>query len=141
MTRGTLILVRGLPGAGKSTFSHMYRNQLIVAGIGVEGPFEADQYFEDPETGAYNFDATKLGQAHSQCQEKTRDALQRGIAYVIVSNTFTTERELTPYTDMANQLNYSVISLVVENRHGNESIHNVPEEAMDRMRNRFSVKL
>lgn len=74
-------------------------------------------------------------------KKKTRDALQRGIAYVIVSNTFTTERELTPYTDMANQLNYSVISLVVENRHGNESIHNVPEEAMDRMRNRFSVKL
>ena len=141
MTRGTLILIRGLPGAGKSTFGKMYATQLALSNTPVAGPFEADQYFENTETGAYEYNPGYLRQAHEQCQSKTRDAMQRGVSFVIVSNTFTTERELAPYLDMANQLNYSVTSLVIENRHGEKSIHGVPEEAMDRMRNRFSVKL
>jgi hypothetical protein len=34
-----------------------------------------------------------------------------------------------------------MVSLVVENRHGNMSVHDVPEAAMRRMRERFNFQL
>ena len=67
--------------------------------------------------------------------------MSQGKENVIVSNTFTTEKELKFYLDMADVCGYAVTSLVVENRHGNNSIHGVPEETMVKMKNRFSVKL
>lgn len=136
-----LIIVRGLPGAGKSTFANEYATILNRAGIAVKGPFEADQYFIDPETGDYVFDATKLGAAHHACFNNVELCMYQDAECVIVSNTFTTERELKGYLELATRMNYQVTSLVVENRHGNKSIHNVPDEAMDKMRNRFSLKV
>jgi hypothetical protein len=63
---------------------------------------------------------------------------------IVVSNTFTTENELKPYYNLAKQYNYMVISLIVENRHGESektNIHNVPKETIEKMKNRFHVKL
>jgi len=51
-----LILLRGLPGSGKSTFAN------LLGGIHVE----ADQYFI--QDGEYKFDASKLKQAHNWCK-------------------------------------------------------------------------
>jgi hypothetical protein len=33
------------------------------------------------------------------------------------------------------------VSLIVENRHGNKSVHGVPEVVMEKMRDRFSFNL
>ena len=60
---------------------------------------------------------------------------------IVVSNTSTTEKELQPYLDLATKYDYKVVSLIVENRHGNSSVHNVPDETIDKMRNRFNIKL
>ncbi|MNH05797.1 hypothetical protein D3C79_651440 [compost metagenome] len=70
-----------------------------------------------------------------------RKAMDEGDADVIISNTFTTEKELKPYLALAEECGYRVTTLIVENRHGNSSIHGVPDETMTKMRNRFSVKL
>ena len=67
--------------------------------------------------------------------------MEDNIPVIFVSNTFTTEKEMKPDLEMAEKNNYQIVSLVVENRHGNESVHNVPEETMTKMRNRFSLKL
>ena len=56
-----LTLVRGLPGSGKSTFANNITNEFSVC--------EADKFFYDKE-GNYNFDATKLSQAHKWCKEQ-----------------------------------------------------------------------
>ena len=97
--------------------------------------FEADQFFEDKE-----WSRDLLGQAHTECFNKTKEALKRGMI-VAVANTFTTEKELRQYLNLAEELNVPVTSIIVENRHGNKSIHNVPEETLIKMKNRFSVKL
>jgi hypothetical protein len=34
-----------------------------------------------------------------------------------------------------------VFSIVVENRHGGTNVHEVPEEKLEQMRNRFEIKL
>jgi len=134
-----LILLRGLPGAGKSSFANLIWQSGVI--------FEADKYFYDKE-GNYNFDATKLHAAHKWCQSQVEDAMKtnsksNGLYYseIIVSNTSTTEKELEPYLKLAEKYDYIVISLVVENRHGNKSVHNVPEETLEKMRKRFEIKL
>lgn len=137
--RNVLYLVRGLPGAGKTTFINTLMC-MFEDGSTHSEHFEADQYFYDKE-GNYNFDVEKLGAAHSQCQRKTYEAMDAGADYIFVSNTFTTEKEMKPYLKMAEELGYQIVSLVVENRHGNKSVHNVPEETMTKMRDRFSLKL
>lgn len=137
-----LYLIRGLPGSGKSTFAEMFAGSLDAC------HHEADHFFHTKEgpsgtqvwTEEYNFDASKLYQAHKACQGWTSDCMQDGCD-IVVSNTFTTEKELKPYLEMAARYGYKVTTMIIENRHGNASIHGVPEETMTKMRNRFSVKL
>jgi hypothetical protein len=48
---------------------------------------------------------------------------------------------MQPYYDLAKKYGYTVFSIIVENRHGSTSIHNVPEGSIDQMRRRFDIKL
>lgn len=128
-----LYLIRGLPGAGKSTLAQ----ELAVGCNGFRA--EADFYFYN-EYGEYNWYPEGANAAHKQCQAKAHWCMQNGHS-VIVSNTFTTEKELKPYLELAKEFGYRITCIIVENRHGNVSIHGVPEETMTKMRDRFSVKL
>ena len=69
--------------------------------------------------------------------------MEQGLLKIIVSNTSTTQKELAPYQDLAEEYEYQVVSLVVENRHGNNSIHNVPQNIRDAQEKRLrdSLKL
>ena len=120
-----LILIRGLPGSGKSTLAKQLCGSMEW--------FEADHYFIDKTTGSYMFDATKLSAAHRWCLEKTKEAMQSGGA--VVSNTFTTKKELLPYFELAKSMGVIPVVYHCQNQFG--SIHNVPEETMDRMRARW----
>jgi predicted kinase len=128
----TLILLRGLPGSGKSTLANL---------LAPNSTYEADDYFYD-SNGVYNFDATKLKEAHTVCQDKTNACLLFKLnKIVIVSNTFTQEWEMEPYIKMAERHGYRVQTIISENRHKSDSIHGVPEESLQKMRERFEIKL
>lgn len=71
----------------------------------------------------------------------TELALKNREDIVFVANTFTTEKEIKPYKDLADRHDYMFISLIVENRHGNSSIHGVPVSKLEEMKARFSIKL
>jgi len=45
------------------------------------------------------------------------------------------------YMDLAVKYGYQVVSLIVENRHGNSSVHNVPDETIEKMKSRFEISL
>lgn len=60
---------------------------------------------------------------------------------IVVSNTFTQEWEMEPYFKLAKKYGYTVFSVIVENRHGGENEHGVPEEKVQIMRERFQIKL
>src|SRR5690606_9507862 len=130
----TLYLLRGLPGSGKSTLA-------VALNIGLRGALwaEADSYFLDEDMN-YTFDASKLTEAHKECQDRVRMGMGIGID-IIVSNTLTTEKELKPYLELAEEFGYRVVSLIVENRHGGKSVHDVPESTVEKMRKRFDIKL
>ena len=60
---------------------------------------------------------------------------------IVVANTFTEEWEMEKYFEIAERYKYRVHTLVVENRHGGENVHGVPDEKVNQMRNRFNIKL
>lgn len=120
-----LVLIRGLPGSGKSTIARQYFNDCIH--------LEADMYFISPQ-GVYLFDGTKIRYAHSWCFDTTKILLNNNKS-VVVSNTFTTKKEIAPYIEYAKENNIPYI--VFRTNHTYGSIHEVPEEAINRMKNRF----
>jgi predicted kinase len=124
----TLILVRGLPGAGKSTFAK------TLGGIHIE----ADHYFM--KDGEYKFDASKLKQAHEYCRTSTEGWMVEG-HNIVVSNTFTQEWEMDAYYELAGKYGYRVYSIIVENRHNGVNEHGVPADKLEQMKNRFEIKL
>ena len=104
------------------------------------------------EDGGYQFDVTRLKDAHQWCQNSVEEAmtwdenpeiefLSAGVSRIVVSNTFTQDWEMNPYFDLAKKHGYTVYSLIVENRHGGVNEHGVPEDKLEIMKNRFEVKL
>lgn len=130
----TLYIIRGLPGAGKSTFAN------VLAGATKAYNFEADRYLIN-DAGEYDWNPDRVRQAHIQCQRGVLHIMRYYNNDIVLSNTSTTEKEMKPYLDMAAEHGYQVVILIVENRHGGNSVHDVPEETIQRMQNRFSVKL
>ncbi len=135
---GILFLIRGIPGSGKTSFATHIWNEYAVC--------EADKFFYDKE-GNYNFDPTKLKEAHAWCKNEVEtrmiDHQNNGQYYpeIAVSNTFTQEWEMKDYFDLAEKYGYKIVSLIVENRHGGKNVHGVPDEKLEIMKNRFSIKL
>jgi predicted kinase len=127
----TLYLLRGLPGSGKSTLATNLSPNVC----------EADMFFM--RNGDYQFDVDSLPAAHFWCRNRCEGFMKSGVESVVVSNTLTSEYELDPYLEFAKKYGYQVVSLIVENRHGNSSVHDVPKETMDKMEQRLknSVKL
>jgi uridine kinase len=123
-----VIITRAVSGSGKSTFAN-YISSLLERSVscGAAENYEiccTDDYFS--KSGEYKFDATKLGAAHSYCKSKFEEALKKEIGLVIVANTNTKESDFNFYLEKAKQYKYTIFSLVIENRHGGNNIHNVP---------------
>ena len=129
-----LFLLRGLPGSGKSTLGKM------LVGDKDYCHKEADMYFVDSD-GNYNFKPSEIKNAHKWCKEEIEFAMKYEHSPVVVSNTFTQEWEMEDYYKLAETYGYRVHSLIVENRHGGTNTHNVPQDKLDIMKNRFEVKL
>lgn len=110
-----LVLIRGLPGSGKSTIARNMRGFEHI---------EADMFFE--QEGEYRFDPAKLNDAHRYCLERTRAALAQG-KNVVVSNTFSRCLEMAPYFSLG------VPVRVIEAKGQFVSIHAVGDDVINAM--------
>jgi hypothetical protein len=122
-----IILVRGCAGAGKSTIAQLFSGFTV---------FSADDYFD--KLGQY--DRSKLKEAHRWCFNETENAMRFNLN-VAVANTFTREWEMKEYFELADQYGYQISTIIVENRHGNKSVHNVPSDRVKAMADRFEIQL
>lgn len=132
--RNKIIVLRGVSGCGKSTFA-AYLQSLVPGAV----ICSADNFFM--KDGKYVFDAKLLGEAHTKCRCDYYDALEAGAPLVIVDNTNVRESDLVIYTDLAKDFNYDIVSLIVENRHGNKNIHGCPDEKVQSQANLLAANI
>jgi adenylate kinase family enzyme len=128
-----IYLIRGCPGSGKTTVAETL---AFMLGAPV---YSADQYFES--AAGYKFDMSKIGNAHASCQTKTEKAMELEYPHIFVANTFTREKEMKVYFELAETYGYRIFSLIVENKHNGKNVHNVPKETLDAMKARFQITL
>lgn len=97
-----VLILSGIPGSGKSTFGKKYsgnEDSRITC--------SANDYFM--KSGKYEFDVSKLGQAHKACMRKfLTHLILESIDLIIVDNTNTTALEIAPYYMAAISQGYRV---------------------------------
>lgn len=135
---GDLILLRGLPGCGKTTLGEVI--MFLPGSNDQNNVISADDFFLD-KNGVYNFDPKKLKEAHNDCLLRCVERMKNQLAKIVVANTFTQEWEMDKYFEVANRYNYRVHTVIVENRHKSKNVHDVPEDKVEVMKNRFEIKL
>ena len=117
-----LVLLRGAPGSGKSTFAAVLARQRFAH-------IEADHWMVN-DRYEYEFNPNLLKYCHAQCLERAKVVLARG-RDVVVANTFTRLWELGPYL----QLGFRTTVLKLEGTFPN--VHGVPQEKVQSMRDRY----
>ncbi|TGN19810.1 AAA family ATPase [Leptospira idonii] len=131
----TLILLRGLPGSGKSSLAK------ILSEDGKYPVFSVDRYFTDPITGIYEFRYQENHLAYRACESDTRSAMENVVPKIFVDNTFTMEWEMKPYFLLASEYDYTVFTMTLENRHEGENIHGITDDQMKKMALGYQVEL
>ena len=147
VTHPTLIILRGLPGAGKSSWiRERYINvtPFDLAPPDFDGPVtvSADHYFTNLN-GEYLFDPRKLGAAHSAAQCNLVKALKANKTLVFVDNTHTTKWEYALALELGRAFGYdtNVVSLFdggcTDEELFERNTHGVPLETIQAMRERW----
>jgi predicted kinase len=135
MLANTLILIRGLPGAGKSSLAKLLSEDQKYP------VFAIDDYFTNKLTGEYCFDFSKNYLAYQQCENLTEQAMSESTPKVFVDNAFTLNWEMEPYFKLANIYNYKLFVVTVEKYHNGSNIHDVTAEQLQKMAEKYKVKL
>jgi predicted kinase len=128
--KNVLIIVRGLPGAGKNSFAELLNTKAICC---------ADDYMM--VDGVYDWAAWKLYAAHNWCERKCERYMKVGADKIVVANTAVRAGDMKAYFELAVKYNYKVFSVIVENRHGSVNSHGVSEETIEKMKNKFNIQL
>ncbi|XP_077197953.1 NEDD4-binding protein 2-like 2 [Paroedura picta] len=96
-----LLILRGLPGSGKTTLSHILLGQRRDGIV-----FSTDDYF--CQQGGWSYNVGQLGAAHDWNQKRAKQAMEQGRSPIIIDNTNTQAWEMKPYVEAALEKCYRV---------------------------------
>jgi len=119
-----LILVRGVPGSGKSTFAAKV----------FPGAFHVENDMFHVKDGEYRFDFNRQKDAVSWCMDMCDTALRNGMD-VVVSNTFTKRKYVSAYARLAAEHGADVS--VYRMTGSFENSHSVPAAVFENMKKNF----
>lgn len=116
-------LIRGLPGAGKTTYAKKNFSCIIL---------EQDMYFQ--RDGKYQYSKDKMPEAVNWCKGMAKTCLSKNLDVCVV-NTFTRKSFIAQYKTLADTLGAEFEVLRLNSQYG--SVHNVPEQVMKSMAQGF----
>jgi hypothetical protein len=137
-----LIVLRGIPGSGKSTFAKTNLPEADLIASADDGMMV---------DGVYKFDPAKLPAAHGACLLAVIAALQEGAAQnemarisgislsemvIVVDNTSTSVAEVAPYVAVGQAYGAEVVIMTLRidpKIAGPRNVHGVPQAGVDRM--------
>lgn len=97
-----LVLLRGLPGSGKSFLARTLQEDNPSGVI-----LSTDDYFYI--NGQYQFDVRYLGEAHEWNQNRAKEAFEKKVSPVIIDNTNLQAWEMKPYVALSQKHKYKVL--------------------------------
>lgn len=148
MSDKLLIIMRGVPGAGKSTKVKEIVEKSYEEGFMAVDICSADNYFLRPD-GVYDFNPRLLKNAHKWCREMVIKCMTSyddwgNADLIIVDNTNTRKWEYQHYLELAEKYGYEVEEIVVGEfdkesiqKYAERNTHGVPVEKVREMAERF----
>ncbi len=124
-----LILIRGLPGSGKSTIAQ-HLTQYVID----------DDDFYTKDDGTYNFTCDMIEPCHAWMLSYCEYLMSTG-GDISITSPLISEVRINRFMDLANKYSYEFHSIIKENRHIGTSIHNVPDDQLNEMKRKFDIRL
>jgi energy-coupling factor transporter ATP-binding protein EcfA2 len=118
----------GISGSGKSTLAKSLGGVVC----------SADDYFT--LYGKYDFNPSKLPEAHAWCLRKFVSAVQLGLSDVVVDNTNTTVAEVAPYAALALAYGHELLIKIIlcnVDVAAARNVHGVPRAGIFKMAERI----
>lgn len=148
MTQKLAIIMRGLPGSGKSHWVEQFILQLpLETALHLRqcGTFSTDSFFY--QGGKYRFDAKKLSEYHQRNLTAFIQALSSAEPIVICDNTNLCHWEYMAYVAAAKALGYQVRIVLIgepmdpnhQKRCAERNRHHVSLEQIQRMAKQFDT--
>jgi predicted kinase len=128
-----VIIMRGLPGSGKSTKARSHGGVIV----------SADDFFMQGDE--YVYDRSKIGEAHDESKRKFLEAIKAGEPLVVVDNTNTQPWEYADYERWAGEHGYEVTIDEVKTdltpeELAQRTVHGVPAEIIQKMKDRMEAR-
>jgi len=104
----SLIFMQGIPGSGKSTVARS------LIGLNEDAiVFSTDDFWYDVN-GIYQFDQSRICEAHQWNQQRTIEAMQQEISKIIIDNTNIKRWNIESYLTVASIYGYEVSVIRIE---------------------------
>ena len=151
-TNCILVVLRGLPGSGKTTFAKNLLDDSMEITLSGLTRCSADDYFLRPD-GTYDWNPKYLKNAHEYCFKQVEEAMSLDnmswlgpCDLIVLDNTNIVRSHYKKYLDLAEQMNYTAVEVIVGSfdddfirQCAERNTHGVSLETIEKMAKKFEV--